>query len=185
MILGPKSGAALWNHLRTALEKADELRFMIASSCMPRGVGETKLKLLFDACADPREWTSLKGVLPIGWTTESLEQFQAVYPTYESWRQKELGWIPYPVLPKKSVSGSSAAPAAGPRETLCFTGFRDKALDDRALAAGHTISGSLNGKVTILIVPDENVKESEKVKTARDRGVRILKRAEFEAQYLV
>ena len=178
-ILGSKTGSTLWTQLRLALEKADELRLMIASSCMPRGVGETKLKLLFDAAPDPREWTSLVGALPIGWTMDSLEQFKKAYPAYEAWRQKELSWIPYPVLPKKEAKA-----AAANAQTLCFTGFRDKDLESRALAAGHTVSGSLTSKVTILIVPDDSVKESEKVKSAREKGVHILRRGEFEAQYL-
>jgi hypothetical protein len=40
----------------------------------------------------------------------------------------------------------------------------------------------MTAKVTLLLVPDGDLKESEKVKAARDKGVRILKRGDFIPQ---
>jgi hypothetical protein len=95
-VLGPKTGASLYANLRTVLAKVSELALMHASSTMPRGVGDTKLTSLFGVEADPRKWGSL--ATPPGWTTESFHSFLTEFPKYETWRSKELSWIPYPIL---------------------------------------------------------------------------------------
>ena len=54
--LGPKTGATLYENLRTAMKTATESKLMIASSKLPRGVGDAKLKALFKLYPDPRRW---------------------------------------------------------------------------------------------------------------------------------
>jgi len=65
-----------------------------------------------------------------------------------------------------------------------MTGFRDKSLEEMAAKKGYTCVPNLTGKVTILLVPDGELKESEKVKQARLKGIKILPRSQFLAQYL-
>jgi hypothetical protein len=161
------------------LAKVSELALMHASSTMPRGVGDTKLTSLFAASADPRNWSGL--ATPVGWTTESFHSFLTEFPKYEAWRSKELSWIPYPILGTPIVAVPKAA-ANG--QTICMTGFRDKDLEDAAIQKGHVFVQSLTGKVTLLLVADGTVKESEKVKAARAKGTPILSRSEFVAKYL-
>jgi DNA ligase (NAD+) len=175
--LGPKTGASLYANLRTVLGKVDELTLMHASSTMPRGVGDTKLKSLFAVEADPRKWSTVDP--PAGWTKDSFLSFLREYPNYVEWRKKEFAWIPYPIL---GVVVAAPQPVTG--ETVCMTGFRDKALEEQATKRGHAFVPALTGKVTILLVPDGEVKESEKVKAARAKGTRILSRSQFVAQYL-
>lgn len=181
-ILGPKTGASLFANLRTRLATVNELTLMHASSTMPRGVGDTKLSSLFAAVADPRKWaTNMQP--PAGWTDESFNAFLAEFPTYVAWRQKELNWIPYPIL----AAASATVPSVGHvmnGETVCMTGFRDKALEESATKRGHIFAPTFTGKVTILLVPDGPVKESEKVKAAQAKGTKILSRTQFIAQYL-
>jgi len=179
-VLGPKTGAALYANLRTVLTKVSELTLMHASSEMPRGVGDTKLGSLFTVEADPRKWSAVTA--PTGWTTESFYSFLAELPKYEAWRTKELHWIPYPIL--SAAAGSVAAAPVANGKTICMTGFRDKDLETKASAAGHIFLQSLTGKVNLLLVPDGEVKESEKVKAARSKGVSILSRSQFISQYL-
>lgn len=172
-ILGPKTGATLHASLRKAFATVDEQTLMIASSLMPRSVGEVKLKALFDAEADPRRWTALTTV-PDSWSADSLKAFQAVYPQYETWRQ-QITWVAYPILKVAAV-----APVATPKgkvESICFTGFRDKDLEAKLVAAGHVIHGAVTGKTTILVTPDDGA-ETEKIKKARATGIRVLKRSE-------
>ena len=64
-----------------------------------------------------------------------------------------------------------------------MTGFRDKALEEKGAEAGHTFVATLSGKVTILLVPDGEVKESEKIKAARAKGVKIMTRSDFVAKF--
>jgi NAD-dependent DNA ligase len=178
-VLGPKTGAALYANLRTVLAKVSELTLMHASSEMSRGVGDVKLGSLFGVEADPRKWGNV--VAPAGWTAESLRVFLAEFPKYEVWRLRELHWIPYPIL--SAAAHPVAAPIAGGK-TICMTGFRDKDIETKATAKGHIFSPSLTGKVNLLLVPDGEVKESEKVKAARAKGTPILSRSEFISQYL-
>lgn len=178
-ILGPKTGASLYANLRTRLASVDEMTLMHASSMMPRGVGDTKLGSLFAAVPDPRNWTTAVAP-PTGWTTDSYRVFLAEFPAYVAWRAKELHWIPYPIGAK--LATGIAPPTNG--ETICMTGFRDKELEAAATQKGFAFTPTFTGKVTILLVADGPLKESEKVKAARAKGTKILTRSQFVAQYL-
>jgi NAD-dependent DNA ligase len=173
-ILGPKTGANLHTNLRSILPKASEMVLMHASSTMPRGVGTTKLASLFSVEADPRKWAGLSA--PDGWTTESFQNFLGEFPKYEAWR-KEIDWIPYPVI---AVAQASTVARS---LVVCMTGFRDKALEEKAAAKGYSLVSAFSGKVGLLLVPDGELKESEKVKAAKAKGIKILRRSEF-TQYL-
>jgi NAD-dependent DNA ligase len=174
-ILGPKTGASLHANLRTVLAGVSELALMHASSVMPRGVGDTKLTSLFAAEPDPRRWSNLAP--PAGWTADSFKSFLQEFPNYVEWRQ-QLKWIPYPIM--KAVAVKPVATG----EVICVSGFRDAPMEAQATQKGHSFSPGLTGKVTILLVPDGPVKETEKVKAARAKGTKILSRSQFVAQYL-
>ena len=184
-ILGPKTGGALHANLRAALEKAAELDLMVASSRMPRGVGDTKLRAAFEREADLRKWSGAAGP-PAGWTAASFGAFLAELPKYEAWRAAELPFLPYPVL--SQARGGVAPPPpvkVNPNaQVACFTGFRDKEVEARAIALGHTVASAVNGKTTVLVVPDGAVREGEKVKAARAKGITIMTRGEFVETYL-
>lgn len=177
-VLGPNTGAALYANLRTVLTKVSELTLMHASSEMPRGVGDTKLGALFTAEADPRKWNAVAA--PTGWTADSFYSFLAEFPKYQAWRAKELHWIPYPILSAAALTVTTSVNG----KTICMTGFRDKDLENKASAKGHTFVPTLTGKVNLLLVPDGEVKESEKVKAARAKGTSIVSRSQFISQYL-
>lgn len=187
-ILGPKTGASLHVNLRAALAVATELQLMVASSRMPRGVGDTKLRAAFEREADPRKWSGAAGGPPAGWTAASFAAFLAELPKYEAWRAAELPHIPYPVPLKPSSEAAVTPPIpekANPNaQVACFTGFRDKDVEARAVALGHTVASAVNGKTTVLVVPDGAVREGEKVKTARAKGITIMTRGEFVETYL-
>ena len=185
--LGPKTGANLYTNLRSALQAVTEMRLMQASSMMPRGVGDTKLTSLFAVQADPRQWSGLKA--PDGWTEESFRAFLTEFPNYVEWRSTELGGIPYPIISggmSAAVSGavSAAAISGEAKGVVCVTGFRDVDLEKRAERKGYKLVTVFTKRVSILLVPDGPVKESEKVKAARIAAVPILSRSQFVAQYL-
>jgi len=142
---------------------------------MPRGVGDTKLTSLFAVQPDPRKWASVAA--PDGWTTDSYTSFLTEFPNYVEWRSKELGGIPYPIM-------SSAPAVSAEGKLVCLTGFRDAELEKRAEGKGYKLVTVFTKRVSILLVPDGPVKESEKVKAARIAAVPILSRSEFVAQYL-
>jgi len=172
-ILGPKTGATLYESLRAL--KPTELDLMIASSLMPRGVGESKLTALHAINPDCRAWPAISSAS--GWTAETLKVFKETLPAYRAWRLSETTWISYPVLP----SGTVAVVAV--KGSICFTGYRDKELEAVATAKGFAVASVLTTRTSILAIPDGPVKDSEKVKTARSKGIRMLTRSEL-VQYL-
>lgn len=181
-LTGPKTGAALYKNIRSALEKASEAGIMVASSIMPRGVGETKLSALFEKEKDPRLWTPSLSVT--SWTATSLQNFLNELPKYIAWRTTELPEIPFPkgVVIRPSVPSGSGS---GSGQVVCMTGFRNKELEATLISRGHTISPTLTSKVTVLLVPDGERKESEKTKAATEKGVPILTVSEFKTKYLL
>jgi len=175
-ILGPKTGANLHANLRSILSKVSELELMHASSTMPRGVGTTKLTSLFSVEPDPRKWAGLSA--PDGWTAESFQNFLSEFPKYEAWR-KEIDWIPYPVL---ATAVASVTPPAN--MVVCISGFRDKALEERAASKGYSLVSVFSSKVGLLLVPDGELKDTEKVKTARAKGIKIITCSDFSKNML-
>ncbi len=182
-VLGPKTGATLYSRLRDVLcsNAVTELTLMLASSKLPRGVGETKLKALFEARPDPKTWAQITDA-PAGWTAESLAAFQAAFGAYETWRQGELHWLPYPLGKAEQPQAVTAAVTG----TICFTGFREKDLEARASAKGYQIAATLSSKVKILVIPDPPKEAgAEKLAKAKALGsVEILRRSEFVQKYL-
>jgi DNA ligase (NAD+) len=197
-ILGPKTGANLHANLRKAFDGITELKLMVASLTMPRGIGDTKLSSLFGTEPDPRRWDSVAP--PSGWSAASFTGFLKEFPVYLAWRAKEVPWIAYPILAGKAevakaeapaaktetlaAAAAAPAPAAVKPEVISMSGFRDKALEEAATRRGHTVIPNFTGRVTVLVIPDGPMKNSEKVKVALARDIPILSRSDFVKQYL-
>lgn len=177
-LLGPKTGESVYATLRGRMSAASELDFLLSSSVLPRGVGESKLKTVFGMYPDPRDWAAATGV-PTGWTLDSFREFQREYPNYERWRAAEIFWIPYPIL---------TAEAAVPKQCkgrLCFTGFRDKELEQSVQQRGFEIVPTVTQNLNVLVTPDGVWSDSEKVKKAVKYGsVEILSCSEFINKYI-
>jgi hypothetical protein len=155
------------------------MTLILASNLSPRGTGEAKLSSLFKNVPDPRQWTSTSSI-PSGWTEETFKAFQESFKNYEAWRTKELYWIPYPILPNTVV----IAPVAS-KGLVCFTGFRNKALEDSLKAKGYTLAQSLTSSVKFLVTSDDSTSESAKIKKAREsKSVEVLSCSEFVKKYL-
>ena len=170
-ILGKTLGPKIEAELEAITGRATEIQLMVASSRMPRLIGDTKLKVLFELKADPRQWNTLPA--PQGWSADKLAELMAALPAYEAWRRSETPHIPYPILPAAVPLAPAPLVAKG---TVCFTGVRSKELEAELEAAGWKIVSSVSGKLGVLIVADtDGADSSEKAKKARDLGVRILK----------
>ena len=181
-LLGPKTGESVHAALRTRLSVATELDFMLSSSVLPRGVGESKLKAVFGMYPDPRDWAAAAEA-PTGWTLDSFREFQREYPNYERWRAAEIFWIPYPILAVPVAAAATAT--ATPSRRLCFTGFRDKELERAAQQRGFEIAPTVTQTLGVLVTPDGDTSDSEKVKKAAKYGsIEILSRSEFVNKYI-
>jgi len=176
-VLGPKTGASLYSNFRAKLldPQLTEITLLLASNKMPRSTGETKLKALILSEPDMNKWVTIK-VPPQSWTNESLDAFQKVFPDYETWRRQELHFIPYPLVSQTPVKLS----------TVCFTGFRDKNLEERTKGLFQIVA-TVSSKLNILVIPDgSDTHESEKVKKARALGtIEICKCSDFISKHLI
>ena len=182
--LGDGMGKKIYPTIQAQLEKASEMDLMVASSLMPRGVGETKLKALFALNADPRKWEDT--ILECeGWSSSALDAFFPKLAEYEAWRKSEFPTIPYPKITRpKSPVLRAAIP--GKKEVFCFTGFRSGDMQAQLEAKGHECTPTYSKKTTILVVTDEETLNSatEKIRKAREAGTRIITRAQLSQEYL-
>jgi NAD-dependent DNA ligase len=171
-VIGKGNGPKLQAQLAAVIGKTTEAQWMVASSVLPRGIGETKLKVLFDVEPDPRRWSSLPVLA--GWSTDTMKELLKSLGEYGAWRARETPQIPYPILP---VGGAAVAakPPVAVKGSICFTGVRSKEMEAKLEAAGWKVVDTVSSKTTILVVPDGGAESTGKVKKAQDLGtVRIV-----------
>jgi NAD-dependent DNA ligase len=166
--------------LKRGYEKADESILLIASNRLPRGVGEKKLRGLYSLEESSLNWNkrfaSPNGV-PSGWTRETMDVLLEALPNAHTWIESTFG--------KKVDSANSNKLASGEVKekvkqvekngrNVVFTGVRDKELEGILENKGWEIGDSVSKKTEYLVVADGEIKESAKVKKARELGVKIL-----------
>jgi len=178
-LVGQKNGASISAELRKALASLSELKLMLASSALPRGVGETKLATLFALENDPRKWGASLA-RPVGWSEEGLVDFLKQFPAYETWRQS----FPHPTYPILSQASAQVPKPTVSRGSVCFTGFRSAALEKKLEEMGFTIASGLSKKTGMLIVPDAATESSKAVKAA-ELGVPVKKVSALLQEYSI
>ena len=181
-IVGKGMSAKIYPAIQARIQSTTEMDLMIASGLMPRGVGDSKLRALFQLQADPRKWSSLSACE--GWSREALQSFSASLPLYETWRRVELPTIPYPRLTTWTTPvmtlDADAQPARG---YVVLTGFRDASFQTQMEQKGFIFASGVSKKVTLLIVKDSS-ETNEKTKKAAELGIRILTREDARQEYL-
>lgn len=177
-IIGAGRGPALYENLRACMSKATQMQLLIASNMLPRGVGEIKLRLLYAIVPDARNWTSsvLKGVG--GWSEGSLNDLLAVLPAALAW-SVPFGHGPGPASALAPSVSAAPTPTVKPTKFVVFTGVRDKALEETIQAKGWSVDPAVTKKTTVLVIADDDAKETGKVKKAREAGIRIMRISEF------
>ena len=67
--------------------------------------------------------------------------------------------------------------------TVAFTGFRDKALQEKITAKGGRVVSSVSPQTDVLVASGSKGVQSAKAVTARKLGTRVMSRDEFEAEF--
>ena len=176
--IGKTNGVKLEAALKEKCTTATEMDWMIASSCLPRGIGKSKLEVLFQAEKNPTLWNTNLPAALTGWSNQSLQEFLNFLPTYKQWRLVNTPSIAYPILPRPpSPIANSNHFISG---TVCFSGFRSKELEKFCSEKGLKMADSVTTSLTYLVVPDEELEsESGKVKKAKAYKVKILPKSTF------
>lgn len=184
--IGPGRGPKVVEALKV-VRGASEATMLIASNLLPRGVGERKLKVLFEIERDPRLWTAAKFDTVPGWGLSSIDELLLALPAALEWG-KFRGSASSSASASASASSSASASAhsvasSSPQpngKSVVFTGVRDKALEARLTAQGWEISPSVTKKTTVVVVASAG-DESGKTKKATEYGIRIMPITEFSA----
>jgi hypothetical protein len=67
--------------------------------------------------------------------------------------------------------------------TVCFTGFRDAALEKVLESRGYSIGSTITKTTTVLVIPNGEEKVSSKIESARAKSIPIRKLDEFLKEY--
>jgi NAD-dependent DNA ligase len=193
--IGAGRGPALHKNLRECVAKAGQLKLLIASNLLPRGVGERKLRLLYAKEADARRWRQEDMADVAGWSAETLSELFKTLPAALAWPSEQFGvgasfgasatsLLPASASSLLPASASSLlpAPVTAPSKFVVFTGVRDKVLEENIRPHGWAVEPAVTKKTTVLViadVADADSAESGKVKKARAAGIRIMRISDF------
>lgn len=154
---------------------------MVASNLFGRGLGKRKIAFFTDAFPTILEGKTptldqLSTIKGLGRTT--CETFLEALPAFFKF-MNDIG-VPCRPLPAISKHSSpSAANAAFANATVVFTGFRNADWEKHINAAGGKVTGSISKNTTLVVAADPN-ETSSKLQKAREFGIKIISRTEFE-----
>jgi len=168
--IGKGRAPMLMASLKEKRSVAGYMTLLVASNKLPRGVGERKLRVLFEKEPDPRKWTA--GDIPEGWSGDSLKELLHKLPQALEWIDASFPLAGRPAVAAVVVITEVAAVATA--GVIVFTGVRDHALEDVLKGRAWTIGDAVNKKTTFVVVADGEIKESAKTKKARELGIEIL-----------
>jgi len=177
--IGKGNGVKIQKAFVDRVRAANEMTLMIASSLMPRGVGETKLTTLFQKEPDWKKWSGAALQKVDGWTEDSLRDFIGILPRYEKWRKEQF---PVTVVPVGNFVVTST-PLVKTKLFIVVTGFRSTEFESACTARGIAVLPSLTKQAQVLVTSSADT-TSTKAKKAQDMGIRILERSAFEKEYL-
>jgi NAD-dependent DNA ligase len=178
--LGKGMGEKVRLSFEERMKNINEMTLMLASSTLPRGTGETKLKALFAREPDWMKWNMKVLAGTNSWSFVALEECMTALETYKKWRADQFGQL---VL-DRSISPPPAVAAVPPSIYVCFTGFRSADMEQKCKDKNMEVQLAVTKQTTHLVVPDASKSDSAKVKKAKEMGIRILERSQFEKEYL-
>lgn len=172
-----KNGSKIFKSIRTVLNPIELSKLMGSYPSFGVGIGVRKIKLLLDS----NPTLSLK-ILDGKLTqvdVESADTFEekSAVKVMEGYHQfmdflKEIDGT-YSIMTVKQTGTKFKD------QTICFTGFRDKELQQRVEDEGGTVSSSVSKNTTLLVALDPH-SQSGKVLRAEELGVKIMGKEEFE-----
>lgn len=182
-----KMAEKLYKAIQDRKNKIDCLTLIVASNCLGRGLGETKIKSIISAF--PRivsedyiptinELTSVEGI-----QKTSAELVRKNLPIYFDFIHKNEISCMESQAKKKEVS-KKEVPKKKTDMTgivIVFTGFRSKSLEQFIISNNGEVKTTVSKKVTLIIRKDNE--ESTKVDNARSKGIEIINLSDFKEKY--
>ena len=174
-----KGAERLWTGLRAKQGAWSTLNFMAASCTMPRSVGPTRLTPLLALEPNPALWSAaaLKAAKPAGLSPATIDAIVEAIPAYITWFI-ETGLAPVAAKPVAPLS----VPTPDKVMVVVFTGGRDKEIETKLQAAGHTVADAVSKKTTHVVYADGPAPTTTKVVKAKELGAQILSMSAFRTQ---
>jgi len=178
-----KGAERIYAGLRVKQAAWTEINFLVASCCMPRGVGHSKLTPLLALNPNPTTWTSagpaFKAAKPAGLSEKTIDAIVDAIPAYLVWKTATgLSTVVSTVVP-------TVVPAPGKQYVVVFTGMRDKTFEAALQAKGHIIADTVTKKTTHVVYADGPMPTTTKITKAKEAGIKVLSLSEFRSQISV
>lgn len=195
--VGSALGSKLYKQLHEKLPGASAEQWITAYQGWPRGFGKSRIRALLER--GPVETWKAERLPPKGIGIDTYNDIIGCVDGFLAWKAgfglETQRVVKLRIKPKNASDGSTLTTAQRealgskqetkptPAGAFVFTGFRDKDLEARLVAAGWTPHDTVKKDTTLLIVADESKMGTTKVADAQKKGVRIMLRA--NAQSLV
>lgn len=186
-LIGNVNGEKLMSALEPAMKDASTAAWIKAYLGWPKGFGDKRIEACLGVESDVSKWSS-GGKVPKGMSGEAFAEVVKQVPGYLAWRALFPSAIVVPKItpafnntPVHMVTlsnGISFAPNI--KGYYVMSGFRDADLQKRLHEVGYRMDDKVKKTTKFLLVPDD-AKETVKVKTARDAGIRIVTRSEADS----
>lgn len=175
--------SVFYEKLHMRLKEIDCITLMQASNAFGRGFGTRKLepiikqlpKIVTDVTYKPSIDDLIKidgvSIITANAFLKGLEEFRKFSKVIES-VIKCTSSMP--------LNNNKSKKTLLLNEVIVFTGFRDKQLEELVILNGGKIATSVSGKTTIIVAKDPDA-DSQKLKDAKKKGIKIIGKEEFEA----
>ena len=168
-LIGAVNGEKLVQSFQLAQTAATDAQWVRAYLGWPKGFGETRIEATLAVEPSVEKWVTIASP-PKGQSAAAFQEVCKAVPGYIEWRSKFGAPI------KQSKPQQPHQPVAIKGQYV-MSGFRDTELQTKLQAAGWKEQDRITKATTVLLVPD-SAKETQKVKAARESGVRIVARSE-------
>ena len=170
------NGIKFYGSLHKKLKDVDICDFMDAVGAFGRGIGSKKLQKVIDKY-NTLDVTYEQLMETEGFAEISSRQYIDNLIYYHQWMEymDNIGY-PIKIKEKKIVSNECA------NVNICFTGVRDKDLEEVIKEKGGKICSSITKVCNVLVAKDPN-SGSSKLKKAIDNGVEVISLEEAWSRY--
>ena len=170
------NGIKFYGSLHKKLKEVDICEFMDAVGAFGRGIGQKKLQKVIDKY-NTLDVTYEQLMETEGFAEISSQQYVDNLVYYQQWMDymKNIGY-PITIKEKKVVSDECA------NVNICFTGVRDKNLEEVIKEKGGKICSSVTKVCNVLVAKDPN-SGSTKLNKAKSQGVEVISLDEAWSRY--
>ena len=176
-----KSAENLVNSISKIKNKQSLAIIMKASNKLGHGMGLERAKSVLEnypnLLNDYKKWSKQDFINKLkdidGWEDKTSKIFVSNFPEFINFYNIIKKYINIEVKQKEKKSGKYKD------MNIVMSGFRDKELTEYLESEGAKITNSISKNTDILIIKDDSVMDTSKVKKAKDLGVKIILRSDI------